>query len=347
MTLDRKTLKKILIALPCYRTMEAESVNSLCQVLTWSHQHLPGYTVELKMAARQQVVVARSGLAQYALDNCFDYILYIDDDHIWPPDVIHRLLSHNVRAVSALYYRRMPPYGPVAFKGVTISNGDVLYERLRGDETGLLSIDAVGMGCFLLDVEVLKQMSQPFFVMEGREGSDIHFSRRIRDLNIPIYLDADLVVGHLGDRPNVGRELWSLSREDSRVSAALSGGSDVTVPSSALHLDYEQQLTIPDKIERLKLRLSIDPSSPGAYRELGVLFKDSNRPKEAVQAFQTCIAFAREAGDTPQIVSAQFYLGTLYQQQNEIANAKQAFRQCLELEPNHRKAAELFAELEN
>lgn len=333
-----KEKRKILIALPCYRTMEAEAVDSLCQVITWSNRHLEGYSVEMKMAARQQVVVARSGLAQHALDHDFEYILFIDDDHVWPVDVIARLLAHRKEAVSAVYFRRTPPYGPVAFRGVKLDNGEVVYERLRGDEKGLQPVDAVGMGCFLLEVDILKKMEQPFFVMEGRQGSDMHFSWRIRELGIPIYLDCDLVVGHLGDRPIVGRELRDLYNENNAIGVAFM--SNVTVSPSALLIGLEERLTPRDKIKRLELRVSIYHDDYAALRQLGILYIDAQRFEEAEVVLKKCIELTKTNGERQHLLSALYYLGNVYWEQKKIKEAEQAYKECLQIERHHIKAAE-------
>ena len=45
-----------------------------------------------------------------------DYILFIDDDMICPPDLFERLYKHQKDIVAALAFTRYPPHKPVIYK---------------------------------------------------------------------------------------------------------------------------------------------------------------------------------------------------------------------------------------
>jgi len=329
-----KKKKKILIALPCYRTMEAESVNSLCQLLLWSENNLADYSIEFKIAARQQVVVARNGLAKYALDNKFDYVLFLDDDHVWPKDVLKELLTHKKEAVSALYFRRTPPYGAVMFKGVCLSNSSIHYERIPPSGEGLIEVDAVGMGCFLLKIKTLKKLSYPFFVLEDRRGSDMHFSQRLREKDIKIYVDMDLAIGHLGDRPVVDKEAYFLFEENKDIGSFFK--EDITAASPPC--TDEEKFSVQDKLKQLKLRVEVNPENSEALRALGLGYVALKKFNKAVAAFKEAISYAHERKQKKYELSSSYYLGEVFLKQKKYSLAKTAFERCLELEPNHKMA---------
>lgn len=44
-----------------------------------------------------------------------DWIWFIDDDHMWGPDTLLRLLDHDVDVVGPLVARRFPPFKPQVF----------------------------------------------------------------------------------------------------------------------------------------------------------------------------------------------------------------------------------------
>lgn len=337
--------QKILIALPCYRTMEAEAVNSLCQLLAWSHHNLDGYTVDVKIAARQQVVLARNGLADYALANGYDHLFFIDDDHVWPSDIISRLLKHANDAVSALYFRRVPPFGPVAFQGVALSSGAIEYQRLPVAMGGLVEVDATGMGAFLLKVDVLKKLKQPFFVLEDRTGSDIHFCRKIRQAGVSIYVDYDTVVGHLGDRPIIDQNFCRSMIEEPEVAALFQ--TDLTVTPAPQSFDEFKDLSDADRIKLLSLRVKYYPGDYGARRDLGLLYKTIGKPDQALQELDEALKRARQKKDKKYCASILFHQGLLCKEQGDREKALAAFSHCLEYSPDNRKAARYLEELQH
>ena len=55
---------------------------------------------------RYVVHMQREDMAYAALETGMDYILFIDDDMMVPPDTLFRLLAHEKPIVGALAYRR-------------------------------------------------------------------------------------------------------------------------------------------------------------------------------------------------------------------------------------------------
>lgn len=79
--------------------------------------------------------------------NCF----FLDSDVIPPPDVIPRLIRHNVPVISGVYHRRSPPHGlPVMMKPV----GKWITEY---PQNRVIDVDVVGAGCLLIRRDVLEK----------------------------------------------------------------------------------------------------------------------------------------------------------------------------------------------
>jgi len=148
-----------------------------------------------------------------------DWLFYADNDHIFPPETIIRLLSHNVPIVSGLYFKRGDNFDPQVwtwdhFDEVEKNNhytpmigavGEYL-KRHRDELTDgrivkclaqpeLIECDAVGGGCLLVRREVFEKMDKPYF--GNHVAEDLEFSRRVKEAGFKIYADLSVMVGHL------------------------------------------------------------------------------------------------------------------------------------------------------
>src|SRR5688572_24818178 len=70
--------------------------------------------LETFMVSCSMLTESRHRLAAEALAWEADYMLWLDADHVFPPDTLVRLLAHNLPAVGANYPRRFAPTAPTA-----------------------------------------------------------------------------------------------------------------------------------------------------------------------------------------------------------------------------------------
>jgi hypothetical protein len=131
-------------------------------------------------------------------------------------DVLERLLSHRKAIVGGVYASRQyngrlviqPEIKPRHHEDKILAN-----QIRRGQGQGLAGVDWLGFGCALVHREVfldvqrkfpdlapLDEMSPwRFFHVLGDEGEDEAFCNRVRACSIPIWLDTQLICGHLGN----------------------------------------------------------------------------------------------------------------------------------------------------
>jgi hypothetical protein len=139
--------------------------------------------------------------------NWFTHVMFVDADMVVPHDIVQRLAARKVPIVSGMYFMRRAPYLPVAIpKDHKEEGGDIVGpEAFAVDyQPGLNKMAAVGMGCCLIEAEVInaieaKWKDQKWFSFEQNEGEDLWFCRRARQLGYSVYLDADVQCGHVGD----------------------------------------------------------------------------------------------------------------------------------------------------
>lgn len=150
---------------------------------------------------RAPIHTARQTACDYALDGGFDWMVQLDDDATFPPDVLRRLLSHQKDVVCAVAYQRKPPHLTCVFE---VGPDGLLGAPMEGIEhTGLRRADISGFHCSVLHTSVIKKLRdagirQYFGGFENKVGEDFAFCLNLKKIGIPLYVDTDLISGHIG-----------------------------------------------------------------------------------------------------------------------------------------------------
>lgn len=188
-------MSKVLIGVPCMETLPVEYVNCILQM-----KKPPG--AEIMHDPMSLVYIARERICSYALQNKFDYVLFIDSDMVFPPDVLPRLLAHDKDIVSGMAFQRKPPYAPCFYEILKLGEpGETTAVPFKQYPRGLIEVQGVGMGCTLIKTEVLQAVydgGNPCFEPMRGYGEDLTFCLRARHLGYKIYTDTNLQIGHIG-----------------------------------------------------------------------------------------------------------------------------------------------------
>jgi len=97
---------------------------------------------------------ARNTGCQKLLELDWEWLFFLDDDVICPPDTIHRLISHQQPIVSGVYNRRNLPLVPVMLRW----NKDKFEWVSEYEKDKLIEVDLVGAGCLLIHRSVVESM---------------------------------------------------------------------------------------------------------------------------------------------------------------------------------------------
>ena len=184
--------KKIMIGIPTASAMlHRKFVQSLMQL-----GYPPHAEVDINILEGYQLPFARNRIVQNVIEKNFDYLLFIDADMVFPPDLLLRLLKHDVPIVNALAFRRIRPHYPCIFSW---NKKEGSYETAEYS-TGLLEVDATGMPAILIKTEVFKKMKQPwYYYRDHLFSSDLTFCENARKAGYKILIDTDLKIGHIGE----------------------------------------------------------------------------------------------------------------------------------------------------
>jgi hypothetical protein len=137
---------------------------------------------------------ARTIAAERAIENGATHILYLDADHIHPPDIVRDLLTHDVDVVGGLNYTRARRPAALAVD-----------QKPLEKNTGLIECLAVGTGSLLVKCSVFERLQWPWFYYDYRnakpggmfEGEDTGFCRRCEEAGIKLWCDTETTSPHL------------------------------------------------------------------------------------------------------------------------------------------------------
>ena len=200
--------KKIMIATNLYQVdpaVYASHINMAYRV----GKDLTDWQVFFSAPWRMPIDRARDLAVKNALQNECDYLFFYDDDMFLDPKVVAKLLARveeneDIHIIQAKAYIRGYPYDPMIFKFIE-KDKLTLYVDFENDvdENGLLKVDAVGCCATLIDCELFKKVPEPWFVTGFNHTEDVYFCTKARTYleNVGIYMDNDVEVGHLLDRP--------------------------------------------------------------------------------------------------------------------------------------------------
>ena len=145
--------------------------------------------------------IARGRVNEYT-GQVFTHLLWLDDDHVFNPDMALWLAQYADKdMVSALYYGRCDQILPVAY--VKDTSEEFKHFPIIDVPEQLCEVDAVGFGALLMKRDVLDRVPEPWFTLDWRSGEDIAFCTAAKKHGVRIFVDGRYKIGHMGPRPIV------------------------------------------------------------------------------------------------------------------------------------------------
>ena len=190
---------KILLGMPCVHEIPTKTVISLLQTAKKG-------AVEPMLVEGSLIYDARDSIANFAVNNDYDYVLYADSDMIFRADDLNRLLAHNVGICSGLYVTRRGEQKNVLYeKIITRRRYPYRAPKLIEDNrtTGFGRVAACGFGFCLIKTSVLKSMLKRYkslFEPKWGVGEDIAFCIRAKRCGFYTFADRDVKLGHIGEK---------------------------------------------------------------------------------------------------------------------------------------------------
>lgn len=199
----------VAIAVPSQEMLHTRFALSLVNLITYiATRELPGY-VGLSAFVINKRGSILPNLRWQALRDAdkikADYILWLDSDHTFPPDILHKLIAHREDVVSVNCPTKSVPayptarhYDPADIKGRPVYTTE--------DSYGLEEVWRVGFGITLMSRAAYTQLRGLDFEMNYMESSDSFRGEdwkafeSLEESGFQFYIDHDLskVCKHVG-----------------------------------------------------------------------------------------------------------------------------------------------------
>ena len=185
---------RLLIAIPCMDTVRyefAESLANLCK-----HLSDIGIDYDLKWHATSLIYMAREELANHAINEDYDYVLWLDSDMVFTPDAFDLLRGLKTDFATGCYRTRRPPY---CFVMERVEDPSLRVDKLPKDP---FEVAACGFGMVLISKNALYKVRANFgtcFTPTPSTGEDYAFCNRWLTLSKEnkIIANPDAVADHI------------------------------------------------------------------------------------------------------------------------------------------------------
>jgi FkbM family methyltransferase len=190
--------KKILIAIPTARNIEAETYKSIYDLV------IPeGYEADFQYFFGYQVDQVRNLIAHWVV-GMYDYLFSVDSDIAFAPDTLAKMLAHDKDIVSGLYIQRIPGTHTLEIYEHTPGGGmsHMPYEKLKG--RGLVEVAGCGFGCALVKKQVFVSVGYPHFkyhsAIDHKDtiSEDVDFCRKALQKGFKVWADTTIKCRHIG-----------------------------------------------------------------------------------------------------------------------------------------------------
>lgn len=190
---------KTLIAVPAMDQVPARFCASLA-MLKRTGDSVVGFEIS------SLIYTARNNLSARAIQLGADYVLWLDSDMVFAPDILERLFADYSAGkgdiISGLYFRRVAPFKPVLFSAVESTAEGPFTAEPESIPDDVFEIAGCGFGCVLMPtgvlMDVIGKYGNPFDPINGM-GEDLSFCWRARQCGYKIVCDPAISLGHVAN----------------------------------------------------------------------------------------------------------------------------------------------------
>ena len=196
---------KVAICVPCRDTVMTGFAFDLAKLCAYEGvtRCAKGGSLMIYQVPGTLIFNQRERLAEEAIKDGADAILWVDSDMRFPKDALEILLSRDLPIVGVNATTRRFPVVPTALD-IDPETGNLVKVQSKG-KTGLEQVMGVGFGMVLIKKEVFLAAQKPWFWFEqtdkgGTIGEDIYFCAKAFDAGFQTVIDHDLSIHirHIG-----------------------------------------------------------------------------------------------------------------------------------------------------
>ena len=178
---------KIAIGVPTNRLIKPKTTQSLLALVAYSK-----LDYEIIISTRGfNTSENRNYIATQACNKGCSHLFFVDDDMIFPPCTLEKLLLLDKDIIGCVYNTKYEVQAPVV-------------EYLNEKEEGIFKCGAIGTGCLLIKTEVFKKIPQIWFTYEWNDNGSIRmshdwlFCHKAREYGYEVWANSTIEVKHIG-----------------------------------------------------------------------------------------------------------------------------------------------------
>lgn len=199
---------RILIGVPCnLNLVPTDFTVSIFGIRT--PQLAAGCQLNLIFCPGRHIAAMRERICELAIETEHTHVLMLDDDMVYEPDTLLRLLEADVDVICGFAMSRLAPHKPIFGTERTerytfrpawpTEDGTATGKRLTGPQPSTI----VGGAALLIKTDALKRLPRPWFAFrahtsDGTEaGEDVWFAMLCADHGIQTYVHPDVRPHHI------------------------------------------------------------------------------------------------------------------------------------------------------
>jgi len=228
-------MARIAIGIPVFQNYPPEVAHDYMRMFYHFGKRMPEHDFFLIPKSKSEQFRARNAIVTTALQFNCDYLLFLDDDHIfdWKEvpnhdayDFLQKLLDHDKDIVGCLYYHRTGEYRPVLMKHTGDPGNQYSFMNDAEIKGELQRVDVQGGGVMLIKTKIFDKITPPYFEPEMQTkgislGTDIQLCKKAAEAGFDVWCDTSIVVGHLKQEKEI---VHSENRSSFIADNALRGG---------------------------------------------------------------------------------------------------------------------------
>lgn len=197
----------ICVGIPSFAGLDYDVAQDYMNLFFHLGRRCPEYDFQLAIKGKSEQFRARNAIVKAALQYSADYILMLDDDHIFDIgddpkeayDLPIKLVKHlednpKIGVVGALYYQRGGDCHPVFMQE---KDGLPYFVDMGEVAGGMQKVDITGGGCMMIRASMFDKIEEPWFAPEHEFGTDIQLAHQVKKAGYEVWIDTSLEIGHL------------------------------------------------------------------------------------------------------------------------------------------------------
>lgn len=190
--MDHDAKVKVGIAISSLEMMHAAFTQCLADLIIESLSN--NILIDVEVVVGKPVDKSRTLCVLKLLKKDPEYILFLDTDMIFQPDLLLNLMKQEKDLITGVACMRYPPFSPAM--GLWDDEKDEPVMLMGYPRDKLFKIGTCGGACLLVKREVFEKVKKPWFKYDEYGGEDTYFCRKVRKEGYEIWADGRQEVGH-------------------------------------------------------------------------------------------------------------------------------------------------------